>query len=212
MMMSPERISLHSLLIPDQTEPSERLRKIVAMIAGGAVFVYPTETIYGIGGSLSVPGVREKIFLAKKRDHAAPLIILASERKYFNRLPLIFPPAAESLAREFWPGMLTLVLPSALEPDGIAVRVSSHPFITALFRYCSAPIYSTSANMSGKPYVNDPDVIFSQFSGVVDFMVDAGPLPGSLPSTIVKVSENNEAEILREGVVPSGKIAAVIKQ
>jgi L-threonylcarbamoyladenylate synthase len=212
MMKSPERIPLQSLLASGLAGPSARLQKIAARVEEGAVFVYPTETIYGIGGSFSAPGVREKIFLAKKRGLAVPLIVIASERKFFNKLSLMFPPAAEGLAQAFWPGMLTLVLPSPLGPDGIAVRVSNHPFIRVFFDHFSTPLYSTSANMSGVPYVNDPEAIFTQFYGAIDFMIDAGPLPESLPSTVVKVGENNKITVVRGGVIPLEKIFAIVKQ
>lgn len=209
-MNRPERIPLQSLRKPGRAGSSAPLRKIAAAVADGAVFVYPTETIYGIGGSYTAPGVREKILLAKKRAHTAPLIVIASRRKFFSGLPLLFPPAAEALARAFWPGMLTLVLPSTIEPGGIAVRVSNHPFIETIFRHCCVPLYSSSANMSGEPYVNDPDVIYRQFSGAIDFMIDAGSLPSSVPSTVVKISGNNDVTVVREGVIPSEKVYAVI--
>jgi L-threonylcarbamoyladenylate synthase len=203
MMKSPERVPLHSLL---STPASAHLRKIASAVDKGALFVYPTETIYGIGGSVTAPGMRERICLAKKRANDVPLIIIAPDRNFFRPLSLTFPPAAEKLARRFWPGMLTLVLPSPDHPDGIAVRVTDHPFITALFRYCTSPIYSTSANMSGKPYVNDPDAIFDQFANAINFMIDAGPLPSSLPSTVVRVGEDDTVTVLREGVIPGKKI------
>jgi L-threonylcarbamoyladenylate synthase len=209
-MTSPERIPLTSLL---ETGPCavSLLKNIAAAIDKGAIFVYPTETIYGIGGGYGSPDVEAAIFRAKKRISSAPLILIASDRSFFNALSLTFPPAAETLARVFWPGMLTLVLPSPFKPEGIAVRVSSHPFITALFEHCITPLYSTSANMSGEAYVNDPDIIYSQFSGVIDFMIDAGPLPASPPSTVVRVGADNALEVVREGVIPVEKITALKK-
>lgn len=211
MMKRPERILLRTLLAPGLSVAS-KLRDIAAMIDHGAVFICPTETIYGIGGSIEVPDVREKIYLAKRRGHDTPLIVIAAERKSLEPLSLVFPPAAEALAKAFWPGKVTLILPSLFEPNGIAVRVSDHPFITALSRHCKVPLYSTSANISGIPYRNDPDLIFSQFTGTVDFMVDAGTLPESMPSTIVRVRENNKVTIIREGIVPGEKIMAVSVQ
>ena len=210
-MKSPDRIPLRSLLGPENGACSARMKELAARIANGALFVYPTETIYGIGGCFGVPGVGEKIFLAKKRATGSPLILIAPERASFDALSLIFPPAAEALSRAFWPGMLTLVLPSSRSngPGGIGVRVSKHPFIKALFKYCNLPIYSTSANMSGEPYVNDTDLIYGQFSDAVDFMVDAGPLPDSPPSTVVKVGEDNTVTVLREGAISAAKIAAI---
>lgn len=175
-------------------------------LGGGAVFVYPTETVYGIGGVCTIHSVKDRILHAKERDACLPMILIAPSRSFFSKLPLEFPPAAETLVGEFWPGVLTLVLPASAGGDDIAIRVSMHPCIEALFTHLEAPLYSTSANMSGKEYVNDPDVIFSFFSGSVDFMIDAGPLPPSLPSTVVKVGRDDAVAVLREGAIEAARI------
>ncbi len=203
-MTKPERILLQTLL--DSPRGSEKLKSISAGIKKGALLIHPTETIYGIGGACNVPAVKERIFSAKQRPPDQPIILIASERKFFAKLPLVFPPFAERLAQAFWPGLLTLVLPSPEAAEGVAIRVSGHPFITMLFQHIEAPLFSTSANLSGESYVNDPDRIFSIFSEKVDFMIDAGPLPPSLPSTVVKIGNDNTVIVVREGAIPSGQI------
>jgi L-threonylcarbamoyladenylate synthase len=167
----------------------------------GAVFIYPTETIYGIGGRADSRAVEKHIRLIKERNKPSPFIAIAVDKQYLSSLGLQFPPKAELLAQKFWPGNLTLILPAYNAPDGIGVRVSNHPFISALFTTLNVPIFSTSANISDQPYANDPDAIFRMFDGKVDFMVDAGVLPESRPSTVVRVNGNDTVEILREGVV-----------
>jgi L-threonylcarbamoyladenylate synthase len=207
-MTSPERIPLRALL-DAELHKSEKIESVAGAIRKGALFVYPTETIYGLGGAYTIPGVREKIDKAKRRPADQPMIFVASRRSFFSGFPVVFPEAAERLARAFWPGMLTLVLPSLDEPRGIAIRVSDHPFIRAIFRHIDMPLYSTSANLSGSAYVNDPDLIYSLFRRQIDFMVDAGPLPALSPSTVVKVTNDNTVTVLREGAISAKMISAV---
>lgn len=205
-MTKTERIPLQTLL--DSPRGNPELERIARAVVQGALFVYPTETIYGLGG---VSTTREKIFFLKGRSSEMPLILIAPDRRFFAELPLVFPPSAELLAQKFWPGKLTLVVPSREAQEGIALRVSRHPFIKALFRSCDVPVFSTSANLSGDTYVNDPDRIFSVFSGKIDFMIDAGPLPASLPSTVVKIGRDNTVTVVREGAVSSKRIAEALQ-
>lgn len=199
-----ERIPLDTLLKGEHCQ--ERLKHFAMAVKDGALFIYPTETIYGIGGVFNVPGVKENILLAKQKppDHA--MILIAPDRSFFSEAAVVFPPCAERLAQAFWPGMLTVVLPSPVTEQGIAVRVSRHPFITALFRYIDSPIFSTSANRSGEEYVNDIELIESLFVQTIDFLVDAGPLQFSLPSTVVRIGSDDTVTVLREGAVSSERI------
>jgi L-threonylcarbamoyladenylate synthase len=203
-MTKSERIPLNTLL--ETTEGRKKFTHIAHAARQGAVLVYPTETIYGLGGVCDVSGVKEKIHSIKRKASGQPLIIIAPDRSCFLKLPVIFPHTAERLALEFWPGMLTLVLPSASDERGIGVRVSSHPFIKEIFPYINQPLFSTSANISGEPYVNDPEKIYSVFSGEVDFFIDAGPLKPSRSSTVVRIGRDGTVCVLREGAVPSDDI------
>jgi L-threonylcarbamoyladenylate synthase len=198
-MTKPERVPLNALF--ESPSGRNKFEEIAHAVREGAIVVYPTETIYGIGGAYNVRGVKEKILSAKQRTAHQPLILIASDRTYFSKLPVKFPASAERLAQCFWPGMLTLVLPSPNQKQGIALRISGHPFLKELFRYLDGPIYSTSANLSGKAYVNDPELIFSIFSGKADFFIDAGPLTRSFPSTVVSVGRDNSVRVLREGAI-----------
>lgn len=207
-MMKTERISLDTLLNPDNARIT---REIADAIVNGAVFVYPTETIYGIGGNALLDGVKEKIFTAKKRPPENPMILIAAQWESFSSLPLNTPQAALALMKRFWPGLLTLVLPSGSDPAGTAVRVSDHPFIRTIFSFLSVPLFSTSANVSGEAYNPDPDAIFESLKGSIDFMIDAGFLPPSPPSSVVKITSDNTVTCIREGVVSNEKILACLK-
>lgn len=201
--MPPERIALTALL---GTQGATLRNELANRIANGAVFIYPTETIYGIGGRADSEAVAVRIYAIKQRSVANQMILLAATREHFNQLQLHFPAAAEKLATKFWPGKVTLVLPQQNSSKGIAIRVSNHPFIVALASSFPHPLFSTSANISAKPYIPDPDALFHTLGSKVDFMIDAGHLPQVLPSTIVKISPGNAVTVLREGLVSATAI------
>ncbi len=204
-----ERIPLVSLLSGEHS--SSLMKACVGRVKNGAVFVHPTETIYGIGGRADSREVERRIRSIKERKKPSPFIIIAGNRNCFDPLGLSFSRSAAILAEEFWPGNLTLVLPSKDAPEGIGVRVSNHPFVVALCAELGVPIFSTSANLSDSPYVNDPDAIFATYNGAADFMVDAGVLPVSQPSTVVRIRADDSVAILREGAVPREQILHALR-
>lgn len=204
--MPPERINAFTLIeknSPVRTAVSERIRS-------GQVFVYPTETIYGIGGRADDPQVEEKIIRVKERAPDNPMILLAASVASFDGCGLWWTDAAKRCADAFWPGLLTMVLPAENVSQGVAVRVSDHPVVMALCEACLAPLFSTSANISGEIYNPDPQVIYTSVGTRCDFMIDAGILPPSPPSTIARFSEDGTVTILREGCISANAINSVI--
>jgi L-threonylcarbamoyladenylate synthase len=207
--MKPERIPLDRIITPGN---EHLMHDIASEIARGAVFVYPTETIYGIGGSTLVASVHGAIYEAKKRPASNPMIHLAGKSSVFSEMLDNAPNAEQFLAEKFWPGLLTIVISSESNPDGTAIRVSAHPFISALYTYADFPIYSTSANVSGEQYNPDPDYIYSSLRHGIDFMIDAGHLPPSLPSTVIKFTDSCNVNVLREGVLTKKTIADALQR
>src|SRR5512133_3655076 len=206
--MKPERIPLDRLIAPGT---GHLMHDIASQIAQGAVFVYPTETIYGIGGSTLVASVHSAIYEAKKRPASNSMIHLAGKHSVFSELLDNAPNAEHFLAKKFWPCLLTIVVASESNPDGTEIRVSGHPFISMLYKYADFPIYSTSANLSGEPYNPDPDYIFSSLHHGIDFMIDAGHLPPSPPSTVIKFTDSCTVKVLREGVLTKTAIADALQ-
>jgi L-threonylcarbamoyladenylate synthase len=201
-----ERIQLSSLI--NELPPYPLLCSLVQRIENGAVFVYPTETIYGIGGRGDSTLVQQKLFAAKTREPNNPMILIAGTLENFASFNLHFSPAALALAQQFWPGNLTLVLPLNDNSGTMGIRVSNHPFIQLIYSKLEVPVFSTSANISGADYKNDPDFIYETFKNSADIMIDAGILSEALPSTVVSVNKNNDIKILREGIVPVRDVLA----
>jgi L-threonylcarbamoyladenylate synthase len=164
--------------------------------------LYPTETLYGLGGRAGDAASALRIASMKGRPPGGLIVLI-------ERPPLEHA-ASRALAAAFWPGPLTLVVPAWPElpaevrgPDQtVAVRPPIHPAAVALVR-AVGPITSTSANLSGAPPLLDPRELLLP----VDAIVDVGPLPPSAPSSLVC---GRTGRILREGAIPAADIARVL--
>jgi L-threonylcarbamoyladenylate synthase len=198
--MSAERIVLSNGFSRDRViELSQRIKD-------GAVFIYPTETIYGIGG-LERPEIDTRIRRIKQRPLDAPMILLAHSTAVVESSVVILSPIAKQLAEFFWPGALTIVIPRQ-NGMSVGVRVSDIFFISLIGPAINEPIFSTSANYSGETYNDDPDAIFDLFKNDIDFMIDAGRLPVSLPSTVIRPEADGSVTILREGAISRSVLSA----
>lgn len=205
-MIRPERIALEQLLDNRNTNVVQRM---VDMLNHEGVCIYPTETIYGIGGRVT-PVVAEKIYQAKKRPQQNPLILIAADISHFDNFRFTMNRHGHSIASALWPGNVTLIVSMLDTGTTVGIRVSPHPFIRLINNYLPEPLYSTSANISNQSYCSDPDHIFSVFCSSIDFMIDAGVLPPSLPSTVIDVSDDDGYTIVREGVVSASQISRVV--
>jgi L-threonylcarbamoyladenylate synthase len=184
---------------------------MISDINNESLIIYPTETIYGIGGIAS-PNVEKKIFSIKKRKTGNPILLIAGSIDKFSYLNLRFNTESKKLANVFWPGHLTLILPGDISNSTVGVRVSDHPFLRLISDYVNLPLYSTSANLSGEDYCSDPDDIYDIFKDTVDLMIDYGKLPESPPSTVVDATENKNIRVVREGSITKDMIFDTLNQ
>jgi L-threonylcarbamoyladenylate synthase len=173
-----------------------------------SIFVYPTETCYGLGCDATQESLVKRIYEIKKRDSSKFLswivkdIAMAEQYVTFSKKEL-------ALAENFWPGSFTLVLPrkkSVAIPGNhntIALRVSAHPIATAISSTLGKPIIATSANLSGNGECYDVDTLCEQFSTGgerPDGIIDVGTLPHTQPTTVARV-RGDEVEIIRQGEI-----------
>ena len=184
------------------------------IIARGGIAVIPTETLYGLATNPLHGDAVEKVYLAKKRSPSKPLIVLASTPRAAASL-VKWEPRAEKLAKTFWPGPLTIVLPAkpSTPPslrgggDTLGVRVPGNPVTLAILARAGGLATGTSANLSGEPPPRKVEEISPEILGAADIVVDAGPLPGT-PSTLIRIAGG--VEVLREGAVPAWRIREAI--
>jgi len=203
-------------LDPDRADPL-LVREIAAVLRGGAVAAYPTETFYGLGAAAFNSRAVDRVFRLKKRDAGKPLSFILSDMDMVGEVAAALPSAFKALAAEFWPGPLTLVLRAAAGlPDRllgpgrtIAVRIPPPAWLRAVVRELAEPLTATSANLSGGKELADPAEVKALFDGQVDLIVDGGPAPGGRPSTIVDIA-GPAPRVLREGAIPAARIEAVL--
>jgi L-threonylcarbamoyladenylate synthase len=201
-------------IVPFQTDAEVRaaIPRVVAHLQAGGLLAYPTETVYGLGSRALHDDVASLAAL-KGRSAGKPFLLLISDRAMAEAHGLAFNASADALARAFWPGPLTLVLPggSGRLPDllrgaegGIAVRWTSHHAIAQLVAALGGPLTSTSANIPGKPPGAGAEAIARDFAPAVAreelLVLDGGVLGNLPPSTVVDCTQPT-AHIVREGTL-----------
>jgi L-threonylcarbamoyladenylate synthase len=195
------------------------VKDIAVALLAGAVAAYPTETFYALGAAAFSKHAVDRIFRLKGRDAAKPLSFVVSDMDMVRAMASSLPPSFMVLAEEFWPGPLTLVLPSASGlPDHllgprrtIAVRIPPCAWLRGLVAELAEPLTATSANLSGEREIADPLEVKSVFNGKIDLFIDGGLAPGGLPSTIVDLA-GGEPRVLREGRIPASRIEAFLRE
>ena len=172
----------------------------------------PTDTLYGLAADpFSEPAV-EKIFRAKRRAGDQAIALVAADAAQVASQLGALSTAAVLLAECFWPGPLTILMPApvTLAPavsagtSRVGVRVPAHEVTRALCRAAGRLLTATSANMSGQPATDDPDVVSADLGDAIDVLVDAGKTPGGPPSTIVDVVDG--LRLVRAGAIPWEKV------
>jgi L-threonylcarbamoyladenylate synthase len=191
------------------------LDRALAILGAGGLLIYPTDTLYAIGGRAQDPSVAEKVRAAKGRE-TKPLPLIAADVGQVDSLATALTAEALRLADRFWPGPLTLILPARPEvPDGVtagtgtvAVRV---PALVLARRLCqrAGPLVSTSANLSGGPSPVTCAEAVAAVGPAVTLALDAGP-GRPVASTIVDVT-GRPARLVRSGAVPWAEVLASLQ-
>jgi L-threonylcarbamoyladenylate synthase len=198
-----------------QTE--ERVRAAAELLRRGGVVAYPTETFYGLGALARDAAAVERLARAKGRPEGKPLPLLAADRAQVEEVALLGGAAAR-LAGAFWPGPLTLVLPArpglpvAVTAGGetVGIRVPGSEIARALARAAGGALVSTSANAAGEPPPCRAGDLSPALAARLDGVLDGGPTPGGLPSTVVAV-DGEAVRLVREGAVPFGAVRAALR-
>ncbi len=196
--------------------PANIARAAEILKAGGLV-AFPTETVYGLGANALDADAVARIFIAKERPAADPLIVHLSGLDQLPRVARTVSPAGQVLAETFWPGPLTLVLPKQPQVpfpvtsglDTVAVRVPDHPVALALLQAAGVPIAAPSANRFGHTSPTTAQHVWHDLHGRIDVILDGGPTPVGVESTVLDASVS-PARILRPGGVTLEMLQAVI--
>jgi len=190
---------------------NKKISEAVEHLKKGGVIIYPTETAYGLGCDATNQAAVDLIFKIKQRslDLILPVIVGSLE---MAEEWVVLSDQAKELAKKYWPGALTLVVPikkpfargCVAKDNTIAIRVSGNKIARTLSQKLDRPIVSTSANLSGQAEIYSVEELHNSLLEVEKnnvFVLDGGVLSKHQPTTIVKISDNEQMQILRQGEI-----------
>ncbi len=196
-------------------ESEGALERTLAILSGGGVVAFPTDTLYGLGALIHDAAAIERLFLAKDRQTGKAIPVLIASVDQLARVAADVSEQVATLARAFWPGPLTLIvprredLPAILGPDPtVGVRVPDHPVTLALLER-AGPMAVTSANRSGEPGCRTAEEVERALAGRVDLVLDGGRTPGGIASTVANCA-HGDLEILRQGPISLETLRAAL--
>jgi L-threonylcarbamoyladenylate synthase len=194
------------------------IERAATLLRAGGLVVFPTETVYGLGCDAANPQAVARLYAAKGRPNFNPLIAHVPDSAAAEQHAELHPIARE-LTEAFWPGPLTLVAKrrasstiAELACAGlatIALRAPSHPAAQALLNAFGRPIAAPSANVSGRVSATKAEHIAADLRPLVDLVLDDGPSPIGLESTIVAVDSEGRARLLRPGALTRESVEAI---
>lgn len=194
------------------------IAEAAALLREGGLLALPTETVYGLAADATSGKAVAGIYAAKERPSFNPLIAHLPDLATARRQGL-FDANALALAKAFWPGPLTLVVPAApgcevsdlarAGLDSVALRVPAHPLAHAVLQAAGRPIAAPSANRSGRVSATSAAHVLADLDGRIDAVLDAGPTEIGIESTIVACLDG-APKLLRPGGVPRAAIERVI--
>ncbi|HLH21091.1 MAG TPA: L-threonylcarbamoyladenylate synthase [Chloroflexota bacterium] len=192
----------------DAAAQAPALAAAVAALRRGDLVVLPTDTVYGLAAHPDLPDAIARVYTVKERpaEKALPLLVESAAQA---ATICVVSPLAERLMARFWPGGLTLVLPTAREPGTLALRMPDHPVPLALIRALGAPLATTSANRSGQPSCTTAAAVQAQLPTGYAVLIDAGPSPGGRDSTVLDLA-SSPPRVLRPGAIATADLAALV--
>ncbi|HEX4421947.1 MAG TPA: L-threonylcarbamoyladenylate synthase [Kofleriaceae bacterium] len=203
-------------------ERGSDLARAVAVLAGGGLVAFPTETVYGLGADATSEAAVGRIFAAKGRPRAHPLIVHLADAAQLDDWAIDVPDAARQLARAAWPGPLTIILRkgpriAAATTGGagtVGLRVPAHPVAHALLARFGGGVAAPSANRFGAVSPTTADHVAAELGDAVDYLLDGGACEVGVESTIVDLSRGRPVllrpgGLAREAIEPiTGPLAA----
>jgi len=185
--------------------------RALEILAQGGLVAFPTDTVYGVGASITSTTGIGRLYEAKLRSANKAIAVLIADLEQLDLLTAGLPPSAQRLARQFWPGALTLVLskrpelPANLSPlPTVGIRMPDHPFARALIR-AAGPLATSSANVSGDANTRTAQAVMNQLAGRIELVLDGGASGDGVPSTVVDCTQA-APQILRAGAISSEEI------
>jgi L-threonylcarbamoyladenylate synthase len=204
--------------INSEAPESSLIAYVAEQIRAGYVLGMPTDTFYGLAADPFNLRAVEKIYDVKSRSRHKPLSLLIESVDQAEDLTRPLPEEFYKLARKYWPGPLTLIVRAAsrlplkvtANTGNVALRVPASRIPVAVVRAAGVPLTATSANISGAAECTTADGVRQQLGEFIPVIVDGGPSPRSVASTIVDLTDPAGFRVLREGAIPAQEISDLL--
>jgi L-threonylcarbamoyladenylate synthase len=190
------------------------LLEAARILAQGGIVACPTETFYALAADAWQETALQRLFNIKGRPADKAVLVLVADRDMAAAVAEHFTPMAEKAMSLFWPGPLTLILPAkaglpallTAQTGTIGIRQSGHPLARRLCQLYGRPLTGTSANLSGREPLSRAAEIELELDELVDLILENGPCPGGLPSTILNVAQE-PPRLIRAGALGLEELA-----
>jgi len=191
--------------------------RAAAALRSGEVVALPTETVYGLAANALDAVAVAKVFALKDRPAHNPIIVHVADWRLARRCVATWPAAADHLARAFWPGPLTIVLPRSPDipdlvtagGDTVGIRWPAHPFMQAVIRECGFPLAAPSANRSNEVSPTNAAHVQRSLGAALKLIVDGGQSTVGIESAVVEVGDAG-VRVLRPGMIHEESLAAAL--
>ena len=198
-------------------ETSDKISEAAEILKNGGLVAFPTETVYGLGANALDPDAVASIYKAKGRPSDNPLIVHVADTAQCRELTDEWPETADKLAKAFWPGPLTMVLPKKQNVPSVttgglstvAIRMPDHPAALELIRRAGCPIAAPSANLSGRPSPTKGSHVAQDMQGRIPMILIGEDCRVGIESTVLDLS-GEAPTILRPGMLTPEQIQKVI--
>lgn len=217
--LGPIHSNPHAEILPTHTAAlfETAVKRAAELLRAGEVVALPTETVYGLAANALNAQAVEQVFEIKGRPARNPVIVHVTSLEMARQCASRWPRAADELARAFWPGPLTFVLPRAKQiPDivtaggpTVGIRWPSHPFIQAVIRECGFPLAAPSANLSNQISPTNAAHVNQSLGGKIPLIVDGGQSQVGIESTVLDLSTEPH-RILRRGMIHAESLQAAL--
>ncbi len=214
------RVAAEIVRINCEAPESSLIAYVAEQIRAGSVLGMPTDTFYGLAADPFNLRAVEKIYDVKSRSRHKPLSLLVESVDQAEDLTRPLPEEFYKLARKYWPGPMTLIVRAAsrlplkvtANTGNVALRVPAAKIPVAVVRAAGVPLTATSANVSGAAECTTADGVRQQLGEFIPVIVDGGPSPRSVPSTIVDLTDPAGWRVQREGAISAQEISDFLAQ
>ncbi len=214
------RVAAEIVRINCDAPESSLIAYVAEQIRAGSVLGMPTDTFYGLAADPFNLRAVEKIYDVKSRSRHKPLSLLVESVDQAEELTRPLPEEFYKLARKYWPGPMTLIVRAAsrlplkvtANTGNVALRVPAAKIPVAVVRAAGVPLTATSANVSGAAECTTADGVRQQLGEFIPVIVDGGPSPRSVPSTIVDLTDPAGWRVQREGAISAQEISDFLAQ